>query len=256
MAAALAAKPFTLTAHANDIWGEQNAPHLKRRLSLASAAVTPTEYNARRLKSIAPRVPVHVVPSAVGDAEPAPAPANGPVLCIARLVPKKGVDTLIRALGQLTGSHPELRLEVIGDGHLEDELRALAAELGLAGRVDLRGPQPPDVIRDAYNRCSVFALASRIAPDGDRDGLPVVLLEALARGLPVVTTDVVGISELISDRANGLLVPPDDPVKLAEAIAELLSDRPLAARLGAAGRSFVRARHSPEARIQVLRRIL
>jgi glycosyltransferase involved in cell wall biosynthesis len=256
MAAALAGRPFALTAHANDIWGEQNAPNLKRRLSLASAAVTPTEYNARRLKSVAPRVPVHVVPNAVGDAEAAPAPANGPVLCIARLVPKKGVDTLIRALGQLTQSYPELHLEVIGDGPLEDELRALAAELGLAGRVDFRGPQPPEVIRDAYNRCSVFALASRIAPDGDRDGLPVVLLEALARRLPVVTTDVVGIPELIRDRTNGLLVPPDDPAKLAEAIGELLSDRSLAARLGAAGQSLVRDRHSPEARIRILREIL
>jgi glycosyltransferase involved in cell wall biosynthesis len=256
IAAALAGRPFALTAHANDIWQETNAPYLGRRLRLASAVVTPTEYNARHLEAIAPGVPVHVLPYAVEEAEHSSAPADGPVLCVARLVPKKGVDVLIRALRQLAESHPDVRLEVIGDGHLEHDLRALATELGLGERVDFRGPQPPAVTRDAYGRCSAFALACRIAPDGDRDGLPVVLLEALAHGLPVVTTDVIGIPEAVRDHVNGLLVPPDDSAALAEALAEVLSDRSLAVRLGAAGRSHVLERHTPEARLDALRGIL
>jgi glycosyltransferase involved in cell wall biosynthesis len=256
MAASLAGTPFTLTAHANDIWQEQNAPHLRRRLSYATAVVTPTEYNARHLRTVAPGVPVHVVPYAVGQAEECSGPPDGPVLCVARLVPKKGVDTLIRAFHQLASDTPAMRLEIIGEGYLEDDLRALAAELGMRDRIDFRGPQPPEVIRDAYSRCSVFALACRIASDGDRDGLPVVLLEALARGLPVVTTAVVGIPEAFRDHTNGLLVPPDDPAALARAIAELLADRPLAARLGAAGRSLMRERYTQHARLDALREIL
>jgi glycosyltransferase involved in cell wall biosynthesis len=255
MAASLAGRPFTVTAHANDIWQVNNAPHLERRLSLARGVITPTEYNAAHLRRVVPSVPVHVVPYGVGAAEAAPAPADGPLLCVARLVPKKGIDTLIDAVSLLAPAHPRLRLELVGEGYLDHELRALAGRLGVEGRVDFRGPQPPEVVGRAFERCSVFALACRIAPDGDRDGLPVVLLEALARGLPVVTTDVVGIPEWIDDRRTGLVVPPERPDALAQAIAELLADRALAGRLGEAGRRLARERLSREAATAAMRRL-
>jgi glycosyltransferase involved in cell wall biosynthesis len=256
VAARLAGRRFAITAHANDIWQVANAPHLERRLSRADAVVTATEYNARHLRAVAGETPVHVVPYAVESADPAPAPADGPILCVARLVPKKGVDTLIRAFALLAGERVGLRLELIGEGHVEDELRALAAELGVEERVAFRGPQPQGVVYDAYARCSLVALACRVADDGDRDGLPVVLHEALARGLPVVTTSVVGIPELVRDRTNGLIVPPDDPDALAGAIRTLLDDRELARRLGAEGRRFVRQTRSHAARVEALRRVL
>ena len=253
MAAALAGRPFTVTAHANDIWQDRNAPHLARRLSRAAGIVTPTEYNARHLREVVPDVPVNVVPNSVTEAEQFRAPADGPLLCVGRLVPKKGIDTVIAAFAELAPTWPELRLELIGEGHIEDELRELAASLGVEGKVAFLGPQPPDAVRDAYRRCSLIALACRITPDGDRDGLPIVLLEALAHGLPVVTTDAVGISEVVKHRQTGLLVPPDDPAALAAGIAELLSDRALADELGAAGRRFVRDRLSWDAKIESLR---
>ena len=255
MAAALAGRPFVLTAHANDIWQEHNAPHLERRLSYAAHVVTPTEYNARHLRSVAPASSVHVVPNAVDEAEPAPTPANGSILHVGRLVPKKGTDTLIRALAELATSHPKLQLEIVGEGYLEDDLRRLADESGVQSRIDFHGPQPPDFVREAYRRCAVFALPCRIAPDGDRDGLPIVLLEAMARGIPVVTTDVVGIPELVRDRETGLLVPSDNPSELAAAIGELLADRELAARVGNAGRAFVRERHTAATRVNALREV-
>ena len=236
MAAQLAGLPFTLTAHANDIWQEHSAPHLERRLSLACGVATTTEYNARHIRGLAPELPVRVVRCAIAQADEAPAPRDGPILCIARLVPKKAVDLLIEALPLLPAA---LRLEVIGEGPLEEELRALAARVGVEGRVDFRGAQSPDVVADAYQRCSVFCLPCRVAPDGDRDSLRIVLLEALARGLPVVTTDAIE-PELVQDDVTGRVVASESPQALATAIAELLSDRPLARRLGAEGRRRVR----------------
>ena len=255
-AARLTGRDLTITAHANDIWQIRNAPHLARRLSQADAVVTVTEYNARHLRSVVPETRVHVVPLAVDDADVAAAPPDGPILCVARLVPKKGIDTLIQAFALLAPRRPGLRLELIGEGHVEQELRGEADRAGVAERVAFLGPQPREKVHEAYERCSLVALACRVTEDGDRDGLPVVLLEALARGLPVVTTSVVGIPELIEDRVTGLLVPPDDPEALAAAIAQLLDDRDLARDLGAAGRRLVRETRSREANVEALRRVL
>jgi glycosyltransferase involved in cell wall biosynthesis len=255
VAASLAGRRFTVTAHANDIWQIANAPHLARRLGRADAVVTVSEYNARHLRGVVPGTPIHVVPLGVAPAAAAPAPADGPILCIARLVPKKGLDTLIRAVARLAADRPGLRVELIGEGHVEGELRRLAAEAGVGDRVAFLGPQTGDEVQMAYERCSLVALPCRVADDGDRDGVPVVLLEALARALPVVTTDVVGIPEVVRDRATGLLVPQDDPEAVAAAIRELLDDRDLARRLGEAGRRFVREARSPEASVEAMRRV-
>jgi glycosyltransferase involved in cell wall biosynthesis len=249
MAAALAGRPFTLTAHANDVWQENNAPHLERRLSRATAVVTVTEYNAEHLRGVAPGKPVHVVRSAIGPAAPAPAPADGPVLCIARFVPKKAVDLLIRAMELLPAG---ARLELIGEGHLEDELRALAASLGVEGRVDFLGPQPPEAVAEAYRRCALFCLPCRVAADGDRDGFPVVVLEAMARAVPVVTTDAF-VPEIVEDGVTARVVPGESPEALANAIAELIDDRELAKQLGLRGRERVRAEATLEAATAALR---
>jgi colanic acid/amylovoran biosynthesis glycosyltransferase len=238
MAAALAGRPFTLTVHANDIWQEHSAPDLPRRLAFADAIAATTEYNARHVRTLVPGVPVEVVRCAIAPADPAPAPPDGPILCVARLVPKKAVDLLIEALSLLPAEHAHLRLELIGDGPLDAELRALATSLGVEERVDFHGAQPPEVVAQAYQRCSVFCLPCRVAADGDRDSLRVVLLEALARGLPVVTTDAIE-PELVQDGVTGRVVPAESPAALAAAITELLADPDLARRLGAEGRRRV-----------------
>jgi colanic acid/amylovoran biosynthesis glycosyltransferase len=160
-------------------------------------------------------------------------------------VPKKGVDLLVRAAATLSERHPDLVVDVVGDGPLRPELTALADSLGLGGRVRFHGPATAAEVQAALVRCRAFVLPCRIDADGDRDGMPTVLVEALARAVPVVSTDVVGIGELVVDGETGLLVPPEDVDALAAALDRLLGDAALAARLGLAGRRLVEQRYSP-----------
>jgi colanic acid/amylovoran biosynthesis glycosyltransferase len=254
-AAALARVPFSVTAHAKDIYQRDNAAQLARRVEGAAAIVTISEFNARHLRASLLSHPVVRVPNGMPLAEPAPAPADGPVLCIARLVPKKGVDVVIEALTLLPKDFPNARLELIGEGPLAEELHELARRRGVAERIDWRGFVPSDAVGEALARCALIALPCRVAPDGDRDGIPTVLLEGMARGLPVVSTPVSGIPELVEHGVSGLLVPPDDPKTLARAIARLLRDRDLAARLGAAARTVIADSFDPTESARKLREV-
>jgi glycosyltransferase involved in cell wall biosynthesis len=169
------------------------------------------------------------------------------VLCVARLVPKKGVDMLLRATARLAANHPALRVAVIGTGPLLDDLLALRRELGLDEIVEFAGAATSSQVTTAMNRASVVALACRIDESGDRDGMPTVLVEALSRAVPVVSTDVPGISELVRDGVTGRLVPPDDDAAFAAALHEMLTNPELARRLGRAGRDLVGAEFTPAA---------
>jgi glycosyltransferase involved in cell wall biosynthesis len=131
------------------------------------------------------------------------------------------------------------RLTHIGGGPLLPELEAKAQALGIADRVEWRGPQPQAAVLDAYRSADLFVLPCRISDDGDRDGLPNVLLEAQSQKLACVSTRVSGIPELIDDGTTGVLVPPRSPDALAEALARLIGDPALRRRLGEAG--FARA---------------
>lgn len=247
-ASALTGTPFTVTAHAKDIFSADNQPLLRRRVAGASTVVTVSRYNERHLQTVLPGTQVQYIPNGVACRGWQPRPPDGPVLCVARLVPKKGIDTLIRAIGLLgrSGEVSAPRLEVVGGGPLLDELRALVAELGLGDRVRLLGPLPSPSVHDAFQRCSMAALACRVAEDGDRDGMPTVLLEAMARGLPVISTDVAGIPELVQHDRTGLLVAPDDPKALAEAIDRMWRSPELADRLGREARRLVAEEFDPD----------
>ena len=198
--------------------------------------------DVRRLALVAPAAePVDPVPDA-------------PVLAVARLVPKKGIDSLVHACALAAANGHPFALNVIGDGPLLPELRALATSLGVDDRVVFRGVCSPDEVSHAYAHCSAVAVPCRIAADGDRDGLPVVLIEAMGRGLPVVSTSVVGIPELVRHDENGLLVAPDDPRALAEALSRLRRDPALAARLGSEAARTIERDHHPERASEELRR--
>lgn len=250
MAATLAGVPFTVTAHAKDIYAAEHAPHLLSRVRGAAAVVTVSDYNRVHLTGVlavlgaaAPPV-VRVdngmaLPAAV---EPQP---EGPLLCVARLVPKKGLDTLLDAFALISAQRPALRLEIIGSGPLESALRALSERLGVSEQVRFLGAQAFPAVEAAYRRASMLVLACRVADDGDRDGLPTVIIEAAGRGLPVVSTDVVGIGEVLRSGDTGMLVPPGNPSALAAAVADLLDDPARAARMGRRGRQLVAARFDP-----------
>lgn len=246
--------PASVTAHAKDIFQADNVPLVRWRAKGVTTLVTVSEYNARYLHGlIGNGPPVHTVPNGVELAPPMPDRPDGPVLCVARLVPKKGVDVLIRAAAQIHARTPDLRVEIIGGGPLRGDLERQAHRLGIGDRVVFRGPQPWGEVESAFGRCSVIVMACRVAKDGDRDGMPTVLTEALARGLPVISTDVAGIPELVRDHETGLLVPPEDPAALADAIEMLLRDRELARRLGLAGRDLVAERFDPGQSAALLR---
>jgi colanic acid/amylovoran biosynthesis glycosyltransferase len=227
---------FSVTAHAKDIYHDDNVALLPRRLEGAATVVTVSEYNVHHLSGALPGQRVRYVPNGLAMPETVIADPSGPVLCVARLVPKKGVDVLIRAMAALKVPR---RLEIVGDGACRADLEALATSLGLHDRVVFRGPLTAADVDDAYRRCALVALPCRIDPDGDRDGMPTVLVEAMARALPVVSTDVVGIDELIDHGTTGVLVAPDDPLALAAALDEMLCDPALAAGMGARARDHV-----------------
>ncbi len=165
------------------------------------------------------------------------------LLSVGRAVEKKGHDILISALALLpAGLH--WRLDHIGGGPLLDRLKQQARRQGVAERIDWLGAQPQEKVLVAYRGADLFVLACRIAGDGDRDGLPNVLLEAQSQGLACIATQVSAIPELIEDGITGALVAPDDAAALAGALVSLIGDPARRAALGRAGQNRVRERFS------------
>jgi glycosyltransferase involved in cell wall biosynthesis len=159
---------------------------------------------------------------------------------VARLARDKGLDVLLEACGLLRARGLDLRLALVGEGEEEAALRAQAQRLGLGESVDFLGAVAPGDLAPHYRAADVVVLPSR------REGLGLVLVEALFCQRPVIGTRVGGIPDVVADGETGLLVPPDDPLALAEALAHLLSDPVLATRLAAAGYAHVRQHFSAQ----------
>ncbi|MCU1486745.1 MAG: colanic acid biosynthesis glycosyltransferase WcaL [Actinomycetia bacterium] len=166
------------------------------------------------------------------------------LLSVARLVEKKGIESAVRAVAALGC---EVRYDIVGDGPLRPRLEALVAELGLEDRVHLLGAQPPRAVRQLLARADVFLAPSVTAGDGDQEGIPVAIMEAMAAGLPVVSTHHSGIPELVEHGVTGLLVAERDVDGLAGALGDLSGDRQRRDRMGAAGRRAVAERHDNDA---------
>jgi len=162
------------------------------------------------------------------------------ILSVGRAVPKKGYDDLLHALATLPGSIA-WRLEHVGGGSERGRLERLAGELGISARVEWLGARDQRDVLERYRRADLFALASRVSDDGDRDGLPNVLVEAQSQGLACLSTRVSAVPELVVEGETGLLVEPRDRAGLAEGLERLIRDPSLRARLGAAGERRVRA---------------
>ncbi|MDB5407065.1 MAG: glycosyltransferase family 4 protein [Rhodospirillales bacterium] len=244
-AALLRGLPWTGSAHAKDIW---TTPEWEKREKLADCRwlVTCTATGAEHLAALAPRGRVSLLYHGLDFARfppPPPRDASGPVriLSVGRAVAKKGYDDLLAALAALP-RELDWRFTHIGGGALLDGLRRAAEAFGIADRIEWRGAQPQEAVLAAYREADLFVLASRIAADGDRDGLPNVLMEAQSQGVACVATTTPGIGELIEDGVTGLLTPPDAPAAIARSIACLIRDPALRRRLAAAGEQRVRAR--------------
>jgi glycosyltransferase involved in cell wall biosynthesis len=171
------------------------------------------------------------------------APVGRPqrTIAVGRLVEKKGFADLVTACAILRDRDLVVPCDIIGAGPLQAELQAQIERLGLLGQVVLRGPQPQYQVMAAVQKAAAFVAPCVIALDGNRDGLPTVLLEAMALGTPVVSTDVTGISEVVRHEQTGLLVGQHDPGTLANAIARLLADEQLRQLLAQRARALIEA---------------
>ncbi len=266
-AAKMTGLPWSCSAHAKDIW---TLPAWEKREKLRDLdwLVTCTEVGRGHLASLAADDPdqsgkVGLLYHGLDPARFPPPPCGRPprngsdpenplvLLSVGRAVEKKGYSDLLRALAGLPRDL-HWRFVHIGGGVLAAALQAEGQRLGLADRIDWRGPQPQDAVLAAYRKADVFVLASRVAADGDRDGLPNVLLEAQSQELACLATGISAIPELIRDGESGLLVPPRDPAAMTEALAALIRDPQLRCRLGAAGAKVVRHDFSMERGLDLL----
>jgi glycosyltransferase involved in cell wall biosynthesis len=161
------------------------------------------------------------------------------ILGVGRLVAKKAFRDLVEACAVLAESGERFRCEIVGEGPLEDELKALISRKGIDDRVELLGALPHEAVVDRLRQASVLAAPCVVAGDGDRDGLPTILLEAMALGTPCVATDVTGIPEVLRDEHTGLTVPQAAPRALAEACARLIRDPRLCERLATNARARI-----------------
>jgi glycosyltransferase involved in cell wall biosynthesis len=263
-AAVLRGLPWSVSAHAKDVWTTP-AWELQEKLACCRWLVTCTRANTRHLGALALQPGrVALLYHGLDLARFPPPPARrrkardgrnpddpAVVLSVGRAVEKKGFGVLLDALARLP-AYLHWRFVHIGGGPLLARLRRQADALGIADRVHWQGARPQDAVLAAYREADLFVLACRVAADGDRDGLPNVLMEAQSQGVACVSTEVSAIPELIDDGETGLLVPPDDAAALARAIERLIRFPELRTRLGHAGLRRVRTSFSVEAAIDRL----
>jgi len=242
----LTAVPYSFTAHAHDIFLDQS--FLATLVRDADFAVPISAFNLRFIREHAGEdepTPLHVVHCGVDPQRyafrPRVPPADGPVraLCVASLQGYKGHRVLLHALAGAGDALRRVRLDLVGSGALRGELEDLAIALGIAGRVRFHGPLTEPQVLAMLDVADLFVLPSIIEPTGFMEGIPVVLMEAMAVGMPVVATRLSGVPELVRDGETGLLAEQGDPQSLAAALELTLRDPIAAGRRVAAARRLV-----------------
>jgi glycosyltransferase involved in cell wall biosynthesis len=257
LASILTGIPHSISAHAKDIYLSQPQT-LRRKLRRAKFTVTCTCYNRTHMTAIAPTANIHRMYHGIDIERFSTAGQmikNTPplILSVGRLREKKGFVTLIKSCLELHLAGIDFRCEVVGYGEDHEKLQRLIDSYGLQSVICLTGKMTHTELIERYRRATLFVLPSQIAEDGDRDGIPNVLLEAMAMELPVVSTAVSGIPEVIKHGINGLLVPPQDVSELTRAIVAVLGDPELCARMGKAGREVVETMFCNERNLLLLR---
>lgn len=237
---------FTFTAHARDLF-QLPVPSLLPRIAAASAVITCCQANGDYLTGVLPaglRDRVHVIPHGLRLDRFHAVPAGdhgGPVriVSVGRLVEKKGFPDLLRACALVRGAGHRFTCDIYGGGPLADRLERLRDQLDLAGVVVFRGERDQERIAEALAGADVFALTPCVTDDGDRDGIPNVIAEAMACALPVVTTAAGGVLDLVRDGETGLVAPQHDVAAIARNLTTLLTNPRRRRQLGAAGRAAV-----------------
>jgi colanic acid/amylovoran biosynthesis glycosyltransferase len=235
--------PFTLMAHANDIF--ERGLLLRQKALRAQRMLTISQFNVEHLRSVGvPADTIAVVRCGVAFEARTDAPEFAPKACyrigtLCRLVEKKGVDDLLRALATLPGPKSSWQLDIAGDGPLRGALEALTDELGLRERVRFIGPVAHAAVTGWLRSLDVFVLACKVDTSGDMDGIPVSLMEAMSQRVPVISTRLSGIPELVVHERTGLLALPGDPAGLAAQLQRMLENAGLRRQLTEAAAQHV-----------------
>lgn len=249
---------FSFTAHANDIFAPRKFEiGLDKLVEKARAIITETDYSEKFLRERFPECAdrIHRVYNGLNLAEFGRANFSSDpplIVAIGRLIVKKGFANLIRACALLVERGRLFQCEIFGEGPLENQLLGQIEESGLKELIQLPGPKPQHQLRERLAAANVFVLPSVPEAEGGMDNLPTVIMEAMATGLPVVSTRIGGIPEMVIDNETGFLVRPDDPVLLADAIEKVINDRSLGQKLGQAGHGRAQTLFSIEKNVRDL----
>lgn len=243
-AAWLTGVTYSFSAHAKDIYLQEH-DFLREKILKAQFVTTCTDYNKNYLEKVGgPKANVFRTYHGL-DLDRFPGNARSGknsctrILSVGRFVPKKGFPVLIRALHLLRERGYKFQCHLIGGGEMEIELKSLIKKLKMEDRITLLGAMAQEELFDYYRRADIFALACEVQSDGDRDGIPNVIVEAMALGIPVVSTRISGIPECIADGVSGVLVAEKDAAACANGIAALLDNPERAKHFGLVGRARV-----------------
>jgi len=238
LASRMSGLSFSFTAHAKDLF-TSDAMQLREKIACARFVVTCTDYNRRHLMRLSSGIPTpihriyHGIDVDLFSLKKKEKKTSGPfrILTVARMISKKGLPTVYRALRYLQDQGLPIHHTLIGDGDDRDKILSLIKDLGLDRITQWIGTQPHEVVLNHYRLADLFVLGCEVASDGDRDGIPNVLLESMAMEVPVVVTNISAIPELIQNGKSGLLVPPRQPEQMAHAMVRLLTDSDLRRRV-------------------------
>jgi len=249
---------YSVSFHARDIFTRE-AILVAEKIAEAEFVTVCTDYGLNKLlrqyqlvASDKIYLVYHGVDTSIFRPVPLRAPGRPSLLSVGRLVEKKGFPILLRACALLRQRGVDLRLRIVGEGPDQVDLQRQATGLGLAEYVEFVGILSLERVIQFYAEADVFVLASVVAEDGDRDGLPNVLVEALAMGIPTVASDLSAIPELIEHEKTGLLAKPGDPEDLADKLERAIYDEELRDRLAAQGREKVLREFDAQRNVQVL----
>lgn len=243
--------PYSATAHATDIY--VNPVLLKEKLANAKFVSTCTDYNRSYLSQFGKDLFNHKLLCIYHGLEleryvnvQRATPGRPIILSVGQLQERKGLSYLVEACRILRDQGIQFECRIVGEGPMRPILQDQIQRLRLEDSVRLLGALSHEEVIAQYQEATVFTLPATLGKDGDRDGIPNVILEALSTGLPVVSTHHSGIPEVIEERVNGLLVPPGDAVALSAALEQLLCNPEMRNALGKAGRQIVADRFNPE----------
>jgi glycosyltransferase involved in cell wall biosynthesis len=247
---------YSFTAHAHDLYVDKSM--LSRKVAEAVMVVTISDFNRSMLAGLGTTTPIHVVHCGIDTSgylfTPRVIPEEGPVhaVCVASLQEYKGHEVLLRALATGGPGVERIELDLIGDGPLRGGLETLSRQLGIDGRVRFMGAQTETVVTERLARAELFVLPSIVAEDGQMEGLPVALMEALASGLPCVSTSLSGIPEIIVDGVTGRLARPGDAADLRDVLESVTSGHEDVAAFAVAGRALVEREFELQNTVQML----